>query len=74
MDQALFCASTGSGTSSHLSGVLLNQQAGLDLTHVPYKGAVALNDVLAGDSVQCMFATIPSASSSCAAASCARWR
>lgn len=56
-----FYASTGSGTSSHLSGVLLNLQAGLDLTHVPYKGAVALNDVLAGDSVQCMFATIPSA-------------
>ncbi len=56
-----FYASTGSGTSSHLSGVLLNLQAGLDLTHVPYKGAVALNDVLAGDQVQCMFATIPSA-------------
>jgi tripartite-type tricarboxylate transporter receptor subunit TctC len=56
-----FYASTGSGTTSHLSGVLLNLQAGLDLTHVPYKGAVALNDVLAGDSVQCMFATIPSA-------------
>ena len=56
-----FYASTGSGTSSHLSGVLLNLQAGLDLTHVPYKGAVALNDVLSGESVQCMFATIPSA-------------
>ena len=56
-----FYASTGNGTSSHLSGEMFNQQAGLDLTHVPYKGAVALNDVLAGDSVQCMFATIPSA-------------
>jgi tripartite-type tricarboxylate transporter receptor subunit TctC len=56
-----FHASTGSGTTSHLSGVLLNLQAGLDLTHVPYKGAVALNDVLSGESVQCMFATIPSA-------------
>ncbi|MCX7144251.1 MAG: tripartite tricarboxylate transporter substrate binding protein [Proteobacteria bacterium] len=56
-----FYASTGSGTSSHLSGVLLNLQASLDLTHVPYKGAVALNDVLSGESVQCMFATIPSA-------------
>lgn len=56
-----FYASTGSGTSSHLSGVLLNLLAGLDLTHVPYKGAVALNDVLSGESVQCMFATIPSA-------------
>ena len=56
-----FFASTGSGTSSHLSGELLKQLAGIDMTHVPYRGAVALNDVLAGDQVQCMFATIPSA-------------
>ena len=55
-----FYASTGSGTSGHLSGVMLNMMAGTDLTHVPYKGAVALNDVLAGDAVQCMFATMPS--------------
>ena len=55
-----FYASTGSGTSGHLSGVMLNMMAGTDLTHVPYKGAVALNDVIAGDAVQCMFATIPS--------------
>lgn len=35
-------------------------QAGIDMTHVPYKGAIALNDVLLGESVQGMFATIPS--------------
>ena len=56
-----FYASTGAGTSSHLSGELLKLQAGVDITHVPYKGAVALNDVLAGDQVHFMFATIPSA-------------
>ena len=56
-----FYASTGSGTSSHLSGELLKAQAGIAITHVPYKGAVALNDVLAGESVHFMFATIPSA-------------
>ncbi len=56
-----FYASTGAGTSSHLSGELLKQLAGVDITHVPYKGAVALNDVLAGDQVHFMFATIPSA-------------
>jgi tripartite-type tricarboxylate transporter receptor subunit TctC len=55
-----FFASTGSGTASHLAGELLNLQAGLDLTHVPYKGSVALNDLLAGEQVQCMFGTIPS--------------
>jgi tripartite-type tricarboxylate transporter receptor subunit TctC len=55
-----FFASTGSGTSSHLSAELLKMQAGLDMTHVPYKGAVALNDLLGGDQVHLMFATIPS--------------
>ena len=55
-----FFASTGTGTSSHLSGELLKTMAGLDATHVPYKGAVALNDLLAGKQVHFMFATIPS--------------
>ncbi len=55
-----FFASTGSGTSSHLSGELLKLMAGADATHVPYKGAVALNDLLAGEHVHFMFATIPS--------------
>ena len=56
-----FYASTGNGTSAHLSGVLLNQLAGLDMTHVPYKGSGWIPDVLAGDQVQLSFATIPSA-------------
>jgi tripartite-type tricarboxylate transporter receptor subunit TctC len=55
-----FFASTGTGTSSHLSGEMLNVMGGVQATHVPYKGAVALNDLLAGDQVQFMFATIPS--------------
>ncbi len=56
-----FYASTGSGTSSHLSGELMRLQASLDITHVPYKGAVALNDLLSGEQIHFMFATIPSA-------------
>jgi len=55
-----FFASTGSGTSSHLAGELLRMMAGVEATHVPYKGAVALNDLLAGEHVHFMFATIPS--------------
>jgi tripartite-type tricarboxylate transporter receptor subunit TctC len=52
-------SSTGIGTSSHLSGFMLSQRSGADTTHVPYKGAEALKDLLAGR-VQFMFATIPS--------------
>lgn len=51
--------STGIGTSSHLSGYMFCQRAGIAATHIPYKGAEALNDLLAGR-VQFMFATIPS--------------
>lgn len=52
-------ASTGIGTSSHLSGFLLSSKADLKAEHIPYKGAEALKDLLAGR-VQFMFATIPS--------------
>jgi tripartite-type tricarboxylate transporter receptor subunit TctC len=51
--------STGTGTSSHLSGFMLGKRAGIEVTHVPYRGAEALNDLLAGR-IQFMFATIPS--------------
>lgn len=51
--------STGTGTSSHLSSFMLGQRIGADTLHVPYKGANALNDLLAGR-LQFMFATIPS--------------
>jgi len=51
--------STGVGTSSDLSSFMLMQRIGSAATHVPYKGADALNDLLSGR-VQFMFATIPS--------------
>jgi tripartite-type tricarboxylate transporter receptor subunit TctC len=41
--------SVGSGSIGHLAMVLLSKQAGMELTHVPYRGgAPAVNDALAG--------------------------
>ncbi len=51
--------STGVGTSSHLSGYMMAKRAGFEATHIAYKGADAVRDLLAGR-IQFMFATIPS--------------
>jgi tripartite-type tricarboxylate transporter receptor subunit TctC len=52
-------ASTGVGTSSHLSSFMLAKRIGAETQHIPYKGADALIDLLAGRT-EFMFATIPS--------------
>ena len=53
-------ASSGSGTSIHLSGELFKQLAGVQMTHVPYKGSsAALPDVMSGQ-VNVMFDNAPS--------------
>ncbi len=53
-------ASSGNGTSIHLSGELFKIMAKVDLLHVPYKGsAPAVTDLLGGQ-VQCMFDNMPS--------------
>jgi len=54
-------ASTGNGSASHLQGELFNSLAGIDTTHVPYKGgSPALVDVLGGR-VNSYYSTISSA-------------
>src|SRR5579863_2414223 len=53
-------ASAGIGTSTHLSGALFMQMTGVNLVHVPYRGAgPALVDMLGGQ-VQAFFDNLPS--------------
>ncbi len=54
-----FFGSGGSGTSPHLCGEMLKQRAGLEMSHVPYRGgAPAMQDMLAGQ-LDMMFDNIP---------------
>lgn len=53
--------SSGNGSGPHLSGELFKMMTGLNMIHVPYRGASpALTDLLGGQ-VQVMFASMPSA-------------
>ena len=53
-------SSNGNGTISHLTGELFMQQAGINMVHIPYKGASgAVIDVIAGQ-VTLLFAAYPS--------------
>ncbi len=50
----------GTGTATHLAGELFKMMAGVDMTHVPYRGTgPAMTDLLGGQ-VQVMFASAPS--------------
>lgn len=55
-------ATSGAGSSNHLLGVLTQIEAGVQMTHIPYRGAgPAMADVIAGQ-VPSMFDSLPSAS------------
>jgi tripartite-type tricarboxylate transporter receptor subunit TctC len=52
-------ASSGNGSTIHMSGELFRMMTGVDLVHVPYRGsAQALTDMLGGQ-VQVMFDNVP---------------
>jgi tripartite-type tricarboxylate transporter receptor subunit TctC len=54
-------ASSGNGTTIHMSGEMFKHMLNLDITHVPYKGsAPAITDLIGGQ-VHLMFDNIPSA-------------
>lgn len=53
-------ASSGNGTSIHLSGELFKMMTGVEMSHVPYRGSgPAVNDLVAGQ-VDVMFDNLPS--------------
>jgi len=57
----LSMASSGNGTSIHLSGELFKSQTGIFMTHIPYRGSgPALLDLIGGN-VDVMFDNLPSA-------------
>ncbi len=54
-------ASSGNGTSIHMSGEMFKHLTGVNIVHIPYKGsAPAVTDLLGGQ-VEMMFDNIPSA-------------
>ncbi len=54
------CASSGSGSTIHMSCEMFKHMLGVDITHVPYKGSgPAVTDLMAGQ-VNMMFDNIPS--------------
>ncbi len=56
----LYFASSGTGASPHMSGELFKAMTGVDIVHVPYRGAgPAMADLLPGR-VQLMFDNLPS--------------
>jgi tripartite-type tricarboxylate transporter receptor subunit TctC len=53
-------ASSGSGTSIHVSGELFKTMTGIDMTHIPYKGRAGAIPDLLGGRVTMMFDNMPS--------------
>src|ERR1700704_1719187 len=54
-------ASSGNGSTIHMSGELFKMMTGVDMVHVPYRGgALALTDMVGGQ-VQVMFDNVPTA-------------
>ena len=51
--------SVGSGSSNHLGALLLEQAAGIRMTHVPYKGGAPLVQAMLGNQVDIAFVSTP---------------
>jgi len=56
---ALNYASSGNGTVSHLAAVQLQKAAGIELTHIPYKGAAQASNDLIGGQIDMYLSSVP---------------
>jgi len=56
----LNCGSSGNGSASHLAAELFKARAGVNLTHVPFRGAPPLVTELVAGRIDMSFATLPS--------------
>jgi tripartite-type tricarboxylate transporter receptor subunit TctC len=53
-------ASTGNGASTHLAGAIFNKMAGLQIEHIPYRGAPqAMNSLLSGETQVMWLQSLP---------------
>ena len=56
----LAMGSGGNGTTSHLSGEILKEKAGISFSHIPYRGAPQAQSDLIGGQIDFMFDNLPS--------------
>ena len=56
---ALNFASSGNGTVAHLAAVQLQNAAGIQLTHIPYKGAAQASNDLIGGQIDMYLSSVP---------------
>lgn len=56
----LAMGSGGNGTTSHLSGEILKEKAGISFSHIPYRGAPQAQTDLIGGQIDFMFDNLPS--------------
>jgi tripartite-type tricarboxylate transporter receptor subunit TctC len=57
--QGLNFCSAGEGSINHLAGETFRQKAGLDMTHVPFKGSAPATVELLSGRIDLFFATVP---------------
>ena len=60
MPDNFYCGSTGIGSASHLAAELFKSRTGVDIRHVPFRGAAPLLTELLAGRIDVSFATLPS--------------